>query len=138
MGVFEAWTRYLSAWLDRRPADMVVDSAAYGPLLVYEDPEAIFQDGWLLCDAGDLERGLGRIDHAVKKGYFAAETLSSSRHFDAVRKTPVFQALLATAERGREQALRVFRDAGGDNLLGTWRSGTVEDATNAERERPVC
>ncbi len=119
-GVFEAWTRYLSAWLDRRPDEMVIDSSAFGPLAAHEDPEAIFQDGWLLCDAGGYERGLSRLEQAVAKGYFAIDTLSSSMQFDAIRQADAFQSLLAGASSGRQEALSVFREGGGPLVLGTW------------------
>jgi hypothetical protein len=98
---------------------MVFDSSGYGPLAVHEDPEAVFQDGWLLCDAGDYERGLARLGQAVAKGYFAAQTLSCSRHFDVIRQTAAFQTLLVGAASGRDEALRIFRDAGGHSALGT-------------------
>jgi TolB-like protein len=115
---FRAWTEYLTAWLDRRPADMAVAISALSQLKIQEDPEAIFQEGWLLCDAGDLEGGLDHLRRAVAKGYFVAPTLSKSPHFDALRANPAFQALLDAAEAGRQRALTAFREAGGRRLLG--------------------
>jgi hypothetical protein len=106
------------AWLDRRPADMLVNVAALSSLKIMDDPEAIFQEGWLLCDVGEHERGLGHLRRAVAKGYFVAPTLAGSRSFDALRSDPGFQELLAEAEAGREQALAAFREAGGERLLG--------------------
>jgi TolB-like protein len=115
--VFRSWTAYLMAWLDRRPEGMVVD-AALGSLKIDQDPEAIFQQGWLLCDAGDFERGFGYLRRAVDKGYFVAATLSRSPQFDALRDRPEFQALVSQAEDGRRQALAAFVEAGGNRLLG--------------------
>jgi hypothetical protein len=83
-----------------------------------DDPEAIFQMGWLLCDLGEHQRGLDPLRRAVAKGYFVAPTLSGSRQFDALRSDPAFQQLLGEAEAGREQALAAFREAGGERLLG--------------------
>ena len=116
--VFQVWTEYLTAWLDRRPADMVIGRPALGPLKIYDDPEAIFEEGWLLCDAGEHARGLDHLRRAVAKGYFVAPTLSARPQFDALRGNPVFQSLLAEAEAGRQRALAAFREAGGDRLLG--------------------
>jgi len=116
--VFQMWTEYLTAWLDRRPADMVIGRPALGPLKIYDDPEAIFEEGWLLCDVGQYEAGLACLQRAVAKGYFVAPTLAGSPQFDALRSDPVFQALLAEAEAGRRQALAAFREADGDRLLG--------------------
>ena len=116
--LFLAWIELLMAWLDRRPADMVLDPAKIGPLRVFDDPEAMFQQGWLFCDAGAHERGLEYLQRAVAHGYFVAPTLSGSRHFDALRTSLAFQALLEEAETGRRAALTAFREAGGHRLLG--------------------
>jgi serine/threonine protein kinase/tetratricopeptide (TPR) repeat protein len=115
---FRAWTQYLAAWLDRRPADMVVHLSDLSPLKIQDDPEAIFLEGWLLCDAGEHQSGLDHLRRAVAKGYYAAPTLSASRHFDPLRGDPAFQAVVSAAEAGRRDALAAFRDAGGEGLLG--------------------
>jgi len=115
---FQSWIACLMAWLDRRPADILSTISNLGPLRIMDDPEAIFQMGWLLCDLGEYEQGLGPLRRAVAKGYFVAPTLSGGRHFDALRSDPGFQELLAEAEAGRQQALAAFREAGGERLLG--------------------
>src|SRR5262249_48239460 len=112
------WTDHLQAWLDRRPADMLTTMSPFENLKIFDDPEAIFQEGWFFCDVGDCERGLGSLQRAVARGYFVAPTLAASRQFDALRGDAAFQAIAAEAEHGREQALRAFRDAGGERLLG--------------------
>ena len=81
-------------------------------------PEAIFQEGWLLCDVGAHEGGLDHLTRAVAKGYFVAPTLSGRRQFDGLRSKPAFQALLADEESGCQRALAAFRAAGGERLLG--------------------
>ena len=116
--VFQAFIGYLSAWLERRPDDMVLDESTFGRLKIQHDPEAIFLQGWLLCEIGEHERGLPRLQQVVASGYFVAPTLAASRHFDALRHDPRFQALLAEAEAGRQAALAAFREAGGERLLG--------------------
>ena len=90
----------------------------FGALKIQDDPEAIFLEGWLLCDLDEHERGLGHLQRAVAKGYFVAPTLAGSRQFDALRSDPAFQGLVAEAEAGRQQALVSFREAGGERLLG--------------------
>jgi non-specific serine/threonine protein kinase len=116
--VFERWTGYLQAWLDRRVEEMVAGLPALGSLKIYDDPEAIFEEGWLLCDIGEHQRGLVRLRRAVAKGYFVVPTLERSPQFDALRSDPIFQSLLAEAEAGRQRALAAFREAGGERLLG--------------------
>ena len=115
---FQLWTDYLMAWLDRRVQDMQAEMFDLGQLGIVDDPEAIFQDGWLLCDVGEYERGLPHLQRAVAHGYFAADALSGRPQFEALRGDPVFQKVLTEAEAGRARALAAFRDAGGERLLG--------------------
>ncbi|MGH9884416.1 MAG: hypothetical protein ACREBE_02740, partial [bacterium] len=115
---FRTWIDYLMAWLERRPADMIMNMAEISSLKILDDPEAMFQDGWLLCDAGEHERGLAQLQRAVAKGYFVCPTLSNSPQFDALRNTPAFEDVLTAAEAGRQRALTAFRDGGGERLLG--------------------
>jgi len=115
---FQTWTDYLLAWLDRRAEDMVLGMAALGGLKIMDDPEAIFQEGWLLCDAGEHQRGLAQLQRAVANGYFVTATLARSPQFEALRSDPAFARLLADAEAGRQRARAAFREAGGERLLG--------------------
>jgi tetratricopeptide (TPR) repeat protein len=115
---FRAWTDYLLAWLDRRVPDMLAGITVLSGLKIMDDPEAIFQEGWLLCDAGEHAAGLVQLQRAVAKGYFAAPTLAGHRQFDALRGDPAFEELRAQAEAGRDRARAAFREAGGERLLG--------------------
>ena len=114
---FQAWTQYLGAWLDRRAEDMQ-SATTLGPLRIEQDPEAMFQRGWLLCDAGDGERGFDFLRRAVDNGYFVATTLERSPHFDGLRHRPEFARVLEDARAGRARALDAFREARGMRLLG--------------------
>ena len=118
LDIFHAYADTLLAWLEKRPADMRTNVAALEGLKIMDDPEAMFQQGWLLCDAGEHAVGLEFLQRAIGKGYTVASTLRESRSFDALRGDPVFQQLLADAESGRDQALADFRDSGGERLLG--------------------
>ena len=115
---FQIWWNYLMAWLDRRPDEMRRHLAAMKTVNIQFDPEAIFLEGWLLAEAGALDDGLAHLQLAIGKRYFAATTLARSRHFDPLRSNPAFQAVLASAEAGRDRALAAFREAGGERLLG--------------------
>jgi tetratricopeptide (TPR) repeat protein len=115
---FRIWNDYLMAWLDRGPAAMAASMSALGVVRIMDDPEAVFQDGWMLCDVGEYERGLDYLQRAVARGYYATRTLVAARQFDALRDDPRFLALLADAEAGRREALAAFREAGGERLLG--------------------
>ena len=117
--IFETWMEYLTAWLDRRNADMLSRLLGFGALKIHEDPEAIFQQGWLLCDVGEYETGLAYLRRAVTKGYFASPTLATRPQFDALRQEPEFTALLNEAEAGRARSLAAFRAARGERLMGS-------------------
>jgi hypothetical protein len=118
IAAFDAWARFLMAWLERKPEDMLaarVDLAAYRFM---DDPEAIFSEAWMFCDAGEHERGIDLLGRAVAKGYTVAPTLERAPQFDAVRGTPAFRQVLADALAGRDAALEAFRASGGEKLLG--------------------
>jgi tetratricopeptide (TPR) repeat protein len=117
--LFLSWIDYLTAWVERRPDAMDLRPLAGSTLKIQEDPEAIFQEGWLLCDLGEHERGLAALRRAVGKGYFVAPTLERWKQFDPLRGNPEFVQVLAEARAGRERALAAFRAAGGDRLLGS-------------------
>ncbi len=120
---FQSWIDYLAAWLERRATDMPVRLSALNALKIEDDPEAIFQEGWMRCDVGEHEQGLPYLQRAVAKGYFVAPTLATRPQFDALRGDPVFEAVLLDAETGRERALAKFREAGGERLLGSYGAG---------------
>jgi tetratricopeptide (TPR) repeat protein len=114
---FRAWTVHLAAWLDRRPDQMEMTIANMSHLKIFDDPEAIFQEGWMFCDAGDYTRGLGMLQRGVAAGCFAVHTLVNAPQFDPLRDRPEFQAILAMAEAGRDYALASFHEARGSLLL---------------------
>jgi len=118
IAAFQAWIDYLEFWLDRRAEEMVERLSIFRTLKIQDDPEAIFQEGWLLCDIGEHDRGMPYLRRAIDKGYFVAPTLSSRPQFDALRGRADFEALLADAEAGRQRVLAAFREAGGERLLG--------------------
>jgi serine/threonine protein kinase/tetratricopeptide (TPR) repeat protein len=114
---FHTWTSHLGAWLDRRIDDMTSTLSTMTQLKIFDDPEAIFQEGWLFCDVGEHARGLEYLQRAVARGYFVAPTLAVRPQFDALRGVPAFQTVLADAEAGRQRALAAFREGGGELLL---------------------
>jgi eukaryotic-like serine/threonine-protein kinase len=115
---FRPWRDFLLAWLDRRVEDMRNSRAAVGSLRIMEDPEAIFQEGWMYCDVGELEHGLDLVRRAVARGYAVAPTLTKAPAFEALRGWSEFAAVIADAEAGRAAAAAAFREGGGGQLVG--------------------
>ena len=118
VAAFRPWTEFLEAWLERTPAKMHSARAKFPALRIMDDPEAIFQEAWLFCDVGEDDHGLDLVRRAVGKGYFVAPTLVASRSFDGLRDRADFREVLAQAGEGRARALAVFRENGGERLLG--------------------
>ena len=118
IATFRMWTDHILAWLEGRHGDMLTGLATLGTLRIQEDPEAIFQEAWLLCDLGHHADALVHLRRAVAKGYCPAATLAGSRQFEALHGDPSFQAMVAEAEAGRQRSLAALRDAGGERLLG--------------------
>jgi serine/threonine protein kinase/tetratricopeptide (TPR) repeat protein len=117
--LFQTWTAHLAAWLDRNVDQMLATYHELRPVKIMDDPEAVFQEGWLFCDVGEYERALEFISRAVARGYFVSPTMAAAPQFDALRGDSDFQKLLADAEAGRQLTKRAFREAGGERLLGT-------------------
>ena len=115
---FRAWMGFLTAWLDRRTADMQHHLKGFSALKIQDDPEAMFLVGWLFCDAGAPDVGVEFVQRGVDNGFFAAPVLERSPQFDALRDDPTFREALAAAAAGRRRALETFRAAGGERLLG--------------------
>lgn len=112
------WIGYLEAWLDRRPDEMMARMAGFGLLKIQDDPEAVFEEGWLLCDAGAHDAGLLYVQRAVAKGYSAADTLAHAPAFEPLRRHPAFAAIQREADAGRARARQAFEESGGGRLLG--------------------
>ncbi|HET7217017.1 MAG TPA: protein kinase, partial [Vicinamibacterales bacterium] len=115
---FQTWIDYLLVWLDGRADEMLARLSVVRPLKIQDDPEAIFQEGWLLCDVGAHNHGLPYLRRAIDKGYFPVATLTGRPQFDALRGRAEFDAIVADAVARRSRALDAFRGAGGDRLLG--------------------
>ena len=77
---------------------MLEEIAGLSKLAVYEDPEALFQEGWLLCDVGAHDKGMPFLERGIDRGYLASPVLKRAPQFDPLRGTPAFESLVADAE----------------------------------------
>ena len=117
---FAVWLQAIAAWIDRRPEGVLAGVQAFDGMTIAEDPEGLFQVGWMLSDLGEREQAVVFLRRAVDRGFYAAPTLAASPAFDVLREDPAFLAVLADAEAGRGKALAAYREAGGEELLGMW------------------
>ena len=62
---------------------MLAGHNATSELAIFDDPEAIFLEGWLLCDLGEHTRGLPYLERALARGYYVSPTLQAQ---SAVRR----------------------------------------------------
>jgi hypothetical protein len=118
---YKMWTDSLLPWVERRIPDLIAYMdwrRSRSDLRIFDDPESLFMEGWMFCDVGELERGLGYIERGVREGYWAVATLEGSPAFKPLRDEARFQSVLELATERRDGALKAFRAAGGTRLLG--------------------
>jgi serine/threonine protein kinase/tetratricopeptide (TPR) repeat protein len=112
------WQSHLSNFVDGNGRAMLQTLEQMAGLPIFNDPEVLFQEAWMLCAVGEHKDAMRFLDRAVGRGYYPASTLASSAHFDPLRGTPAFAAVLNDATAGRARALTAFAAAGGARLLG--------------------
>ena len=86
---------------------MCIEPRGLSALKIQDDPEAIFQEGWLLCDVGEHDARPRAICSAPSsKGYFVAPTLAAGRSSTPLRDEPALPARCSPRrEAGRARAL---------------------------------
>jgi len=117
---WKAWLQAITAWVDRQPEGVLAGIQALEGLTIAEDPEGLFQVGWMFSDLGERGHAVVFLRRAVDRGFYAAPTMAASPAFDVLREDPAFLEVLALAEAGRGKALAAYREAGGEELLGMW------------------
>jgi TolB-like protein len=93
------------------------EAALLEGLALEDDPESTFMDATYMGRLG-LPGVVEQLARAVDAGYSVADALVRHPWLEGVRTAPGFADVLERAQRGREQALVAFREAGGDRLLG--------------------
>jgi serine/threonine protein kinase len=86
--------------------------------LIGLDPEGTYHVGRVRAMAGDGPGALAAITRAVGGGFFCSRILRNDPWLDAIRSAPEFAGLVAAAVARERAAWRLFRDAGGETLLG--------------------
>jgi hypothetical protein len=116
--LFKIWTEHLSAWLDRASRRCSRKISKLTQLAIFEDPEAIFQEGWLLCDVGAHDKGMSFLERGVERGYLASPVLKRASQFDPLRERRHSSPLVADAEALRLARARCVPRRRRERLLG--------------------
>lgn len=82
------------------------------------DPEARYFFARYLARLGEIDRANDVLASAVFGGFIANRVMAWDPWLDGLRATASFQAVLAQAEARYAVAVRGFRDAGGEVVLG--------------------
>jgi serine/threonine-protein kinase len=81
------------------------------------DPESIFHIARAYARLGAHDEAIAQFSRAVDSGYFCAPGFDHDPWLDPLRSSPPFIAALGRAAARHAEALRKFRDAGGERLL---------------------
>jgi eukaryotic-like serine/threonine-protein kinase len=84
----------------------------------FRDPEGRYYLARQLAYLGEPGRALRALREAVEEGYHGYSALVHDPWLDPLRARPGFSESLALAEAGNREAARVFRESGGEALLG--------------------
>jgi hypothetical protein len=87
-----------------------------GPMV--SDSESDSVNGKLFALMGQLDRALEFMARSLDSGYNCYPILSSDAAFEPVRSDPRFEELLKRAEKMTAEARKVYRECGGEDLLG--------------------
>ncbi|MDH3733351.1 MAG: serine/threonine-protein kinase [Gemmatimonadota bacterium] len=82
------------------------------------DPEALFFFARVAARAGLTEYGLQLIDEMIDRGYLCIGGLETDPWMRRLAEEPGYAAAQERASERRREAAAVFRDAGGEDLLG--------------------
>jgi serine/threonine-protein kinase len=84
----------------------------------HKDPEAFFLFSTMLAYFGDVENAMGALVRGVEGGFSVPLALRGHPWLASLRGDERFPGLIERAEADRRAALAVFREAGGEALLG--------------------
>jgi TolB-like protein len=114
--MIQLFVHSLLALLEGRRDDAVAATAEC--MNRFADPEGRYYLARQLAYLGGAEAALAALRRAVEEGYHGYSTLVRDPWLDSLRARPEFAATLSLAESAHRDAARVFRESGGEALLG--------------------
>ena len=103
------------AALEGRFEDCLDESRTHTPS---NDPEDMYFWSWQLAMVGEREMALDGLRRAVERNFCCHTALETESEFDFLRDDDRFKRIIAESHARHEHAIRVFREAGGEKLLG--------------------
>jgi hypothetical protein len=102
--------------IERKRQDSIaaMDNAVRG----FTDPEVWFYGARHFARLGEAGRALDALQRAADGGYCSYPALDRDPWFDAVRREPAFQEIVARLRTMHESMVTAFREAGGPESLG--------------------
>jgi TolB-like protein len=119
--MIELFVRSLRALLEGLRDEAV--AATMDCLNHFADPEGRYYLARQLAYLNESDRALNALRRAVGEGYHGYPVLVQDPWLDSLRASPEFTATLSLAEAGHREAARVFRETGGEALLGVRVAG---------------
>jgi serine/threonine-protein kinase len=82
------------------------------------DPESVYYIARTFARVGALDAAIVQFERVVDAGFVCCATFRADPWLEPLRGTARFTEALGRAEHRHREAARIFRDAGGDRLLG--------------------
>lgn len=96
------------------------------------DAEALYYLVRQMARLGETDRACAQLERVVAMGFFCAPALATDPWLDPLRSDPRFALVLEQAEARHQRALRAYREAGGDQLLGNVAGGAASPQRMSE------
>ena len=102
----------------RKDKPALLDAVSRLAGFALQDSEGRFYTARMCSHLELTDKALELLDRSLHSGYCPLTPMRSDPWLEAVRVVPQFADLLATAEASYTESLAVYRDAGGEKLLG--------------------
>ena len=84
----------------------------------FRDPEGVYMMARCAARLDQVDTALQMFELVISRGFHCAATMRRDPWLAALRGRPEFEVLIERAEAGHREAARVFREVGGEALLG--------------------